>query len=129
MCGTLKFLFQPFVEPLPADLHRMPPDAARTACISFSHWQTAGSAFMFGGVNRLEVRRFAFGPPLIFCPLATHRQELSAQLWASLMRLTDVASCSAHRFRGREGAREATAGAFVHTRSRSASEWVAVWAS
>lgn len=128
MCATLKFLFQPFVEPLPADLNRMLPDVACTACISFSHWQTAGSAFMFGGMNRLEVRRFAFGPPLIFCPLAIHMQELSAQLWASLMSLTDVASCPAHRSkdaRARVRQQRERSCTPVH----AASEWVAVWES
>lgn len=94
---TLKLLFLLFVELLSADLHCMLPDAACAACSTFSHSQTAGEAFMFGCKNQLEVRRFPLAPSHILPPLAIHRQELSAQLWVSLMRLTDVSSRSAHR--------------------------------
>lgn len=88
----------PSVELPSADPHCVLPDGASTACSSFRRSQIAGDAFMLGCENRFQVRRLPLAS-LMFCPLATHRQELSAQLWASLMRLTDVSSCSAHRSR------------------------------
>lgn len=84
---------------------------------------------MFGGVNRLEVRFFYLWAPSHILPLGYSQAGVVCTTLGFINEIDRCGKLLRSPLRGREGAREATAGAFVHTPVHAASEWVAVWES
>lgn len=101
-------------------------DVACTAAVSaVRRWQV----MLLCSAVRIDLKSGGcLWPALVFCPLATHRQELSAPLWSSLMRLTNVSSCSAHRSEAARARMRQQQG-YSCTPMHAVSECIAVWES
>lgn len=84
---------------------------------------------MFGGVNRLEVRRFAFGPPSHILPLGYSQAGVVCTTLGFINEIDRCGKLLRSPRRGREGARVRQQRERSRTAVHAASEWVAVWES